>query len=349
MSILKKEIYEQPNVIQTVLDEEAKNITQITQNIFNPLSKKLPTYIMIAARGTSDNAARYAQYVLGSYNRLPVTLATPSLFTLYNRPPNLKDSFVIGISQSGKSPDIIELLAEAKRQGQPTLAITNEVESPLSKTADYVINLHAGFEKATAATKTYTASLTALALLSICIENNGQRLSELHNVPEWMRQELSLIETHLAGVERYRYMDHCVVIGRGYNYATAFEIALKIKELTRTITEPFSSADFRHGPIAMARDGFPVMVIAPAGKASADIYNLSMDVKQRKAELLMVSENADLLNASNLGFPLPQGIPEWLSPLISIIPGQLFAFTLAQLRGFDPDQPHGITKITETR
>ena len=153
----------------------------------------------------------------------------------------------------------------------------------------------------------------------------------------------------VSRVERYRYMAHCAVIGRGYNYSTAFEVALKIKELTRTVTEPYSSADFRHGPVAMVRDGFPVILVAPRGAAFEDVRMLTMDVRSLGAELLIISDDAELLSQAHLAMPLPSGLPEWLTPIISVLPGQLFAMALAEAKGLDPDSPIGLRKVTETK
>ncbi len=210
-------------------------------------------YVLIAARGTSDNAARYAQYVFGAYNHIQVALATPSLYTLYGTPPDLRGALVVGISQSGQSPDIVSVLTTGRAQGRPTLAITNVPDSPLAQAADWVLPLGCGVERAVAATKTYTTSLAALALLSTALSGgeqrrgNEQHRAELARVPEWMRQTLRSVEPQLPHVERYRYAGRSAVIGRGFNYATAFEVALKIKELSRVVTESYSSADFCMG------------------------------------------------------------------------------------------------------
>jgi glucosamine--fructose-6-phosphate aminotransferase (isomerizing) len=163
-----------------------------------------------------------------------------------------------------------------------------------------------------------------------------------------MQGTLENTEKVMKRVERYRYMSHSIVIGRGYNYATAFEIALKIKELTRTSTEPYSSADFRHGPIAMVRDGFPVIVIALRGAVYADIHELVSELRQRDAEILMISDDRELLDQAHLALPLPAGLEEWLTPLVAVLPGQLFGLALAQAKGLDPDRPVGLKKVTET-
>jgi glucosamine--fructose-6-phosphate aminotransferase (isomerizing) len=342
-SILEQEINEQPEAIQQLLDSETNPVQHLAASLRGQFD-----YVLIAARGTSDNAARYAQYTFGVYNQLQIALATPSLFTLYNRPPRLTGALVIGISQSGQSPDIAAVVAEGRQQGRPTIAITNDPASPLAEAAEYVIPVHAGSEQAVAATKTYTTSLAALALFSAALAGDQERLSQLRRVPEFMRQTLAGLASMMERAERYRYMGHCVVIGRGYNFATAFEIALKIKELTRTVAEPYSSADFRHGPIAMVGSGFPVLVIVPTDTVAGDVRALVADLKGLGAELLLVSEDESLLDQAQLPLRLPGGIPEWLTPLMAVLPGQCFSLALAQAKGLNPDQPLGLKKVTET-
>lgn len=343
-STLFQEIHQQPAVIAELLATESDHVAQIANSIRNRFK-----YVIIAARGTSDNAARYAQYLFGVHNQLQVALATPSLFTLYDTPPRMEDALVIGISQSGQSPDIVSVLAEGRRQGCPTLAITNEPSSPLAQSADAVIPLHAGVEKSIPATKTYTSSLAALAMLSCGLQAGDDRLAQLQQVPQAMEMTLSNLGEVIGRSERYRYMGHCAVIGRGFNYATAFEIALKVKELTRVVAEPYSSADFRHGPIATVTQGFPVILIAPSGAVSKDMHELVVHLQRLQAEMILISDNKPLLDGARLGLSVPAGLPEWLTPLVSVLPGQLFAMTLAIARGLSPDQPQGLSKVTETR
>jgi len=343
MSILEQEIHEQPLVVRRLLERETENAARLAALVRGRFD-----YAVIAARGTSDNAARYAQYLWGAHNQLPVALATPSLFTLYQRPPRLARALVVGISQSGQSPDIVAVVAEGRRQGCPTLVITNDPDSPLAAAAEAVIPLHTGPERAVAATKTYTASLAALALFSCQLADDAERLAQLRQMPARIEQTLDGLAPILPRVERYRYMDRCAVIGRGYNYATAFEIALKIKELTRTVAEPYSSADFRHGPIAMVHDGFPVLAIAPGGAAAGDLQVLVTDLQKLDSELLLISDDPDLLARAHLAMSLPPGVPEWLTPLVAVLPGQLFSLALTQAKGLDPDRPQGLKKVTET-
>ena len=341
--ILEREILEQPARLESFLKDEGGVVGEIAAALRGRFR-----YVVIAARGTSDNAARYAKYLLGAHNRISVALATPSLFTLYRQPPSMEGALVIGISQSGRPPDIVSVLAEAHRQGCPTLAITNQPGSPLAETADYMVNLQAGEEKAVAATKTYTASLAALALFSAHLAQDTHRLGALQALPSKAAETLQANRAVLQAAERYRYMEHCAVIGRGFNYATAFEISLKIKELTQTVAEPYSSADFLHGPIALVHRGFPVMVISPSGAVFEDLRGLIRRLQSLRAELLIVADSDELLGESHLAMPIAAGIPEWLSPVLTVLPGQLFALALARARGLDPDQPPGLTKVTET-
>lgn len=343
MSILKKEIYEQPTVVARLLERERDNVAHIADTLRSQFN-----HVVIAARGTSDNAARYAQYLFGVHNQTQVALATPSLFTLYQRPPSLEGALVIGISQSGQSPDIVSVVAEGRRQGCPTLAIVNDPASPLARAAEHVIPLHAGPEQAVAASKTYTASLAVLALFACSLNGDAAALAQLRDLPARLAETLSGIAPLLPRIERYRFMTRCAVIGRGYNYATAFEVALKVKELTRVVAEPYSSADFRHGPIAIVDEAFTVLLIAPTGAVAGDLRALSTDLQRLKAEQIIISDDDSLLAQAHLALPLPADVPEWLTPLIAVLPGQLFAMTLAQVKGADPDHPLGLTKVTET-
>lgn len=342
-SILEREIFEQPAVIREFLQREYDNTRQIAAKLRGQF-----TYILIAARGSSDNAARYAQYMFGLQHNLQVALATPSLFTMYQAEPDLSGALVIGISQSGQSPDIVSVLAAGKKQGRPTLAITNNANSPLAQTADHILLLGTGIEKAIAATKTYTTSLAALALLSCCLQDNAQNLAALQAVPETIQRTLDGLGPAMFHVERYRYMEKCVVIGRGLNYATTFEVALKIKELSQVVAEPYSSADYRHGPIATAHRGFPVILIAPRGAVFQDICTLIGELRERKTELLVISDDQQVLDAAHLALPFAAGLPEWLSPIAAVVPGQRFALQLTLEKGMDPDHPEGLTKVTET-
>jgi glucosamine--fructose-6-phosphate aminotransferase (isomerizing) len=344
MSFLQAEIYEQPGVLDALLAEESDRAWGIAR----ALQAHQIYHVVLAARGTSDNAARYGQYLLGAHNRLPVGLAAPSLFSVYRQPPRLQGALVVGISQSGQSPDIVAVLAEARRQGAPTLAITNDPGSPLAAEADHLLLLRAGEERAVAATKTYLAQLAALALLSCALAGDEERLEALRQVPRLVERVLGMEEQVASAVERYRYMETCVVLGRGYNYATAFEIALKLKELNYLIAESYSSADFMHGPIAVVGSGFPALLVAPSGAMFATMHAFGVELKSRGAELLVISDREELLGEAVTPLPLPRGLSEWLSPLVAVVPGQLFALHLTLTKGNDPDRPVGLQKVTIT-
>lgn len=341
-----REIHEQPAVLARLIQSERATAQALAAEI----KRRAIQYVVIAARGTSDNAGRYAQYLLGAANGLYVGLATPSLFTIYGAPPQFGlHALVLGISQSGKSPDIVSVLAEARRQGALTAAITNFSGSDLGQTADFVLNLHAGEEKAIAATKTYTAELAAIALLSSVLSGDPAQAAALAAIPDQVGQALALNSDLDRIAERYRYMEACVTIGRGYNYATAFELALKLKEMTYTVVEPYSSADFLHGPLAVIAQGFPVVVIAPSGKMLPEMVSFMATARARGAELIVISDAAEALGQGRIGLALPAGVPEWLSPLCAVVPGQLLAMHLAHTRDLDPDRPRALRKVTETR
>jgi glucosamine--fructose-6-phosphate aminotransferase (isomerizing) len=340
-----EEIHQQPRVLTELLDSERANAERLVADV----RRGNVTHCVIAARGTSDNAGRYAQYLFGAVNGLTVGLATPSLHTIYRRPPQYADALVIGISQSGKSPDIVSVVTEARAQGAITLAITNEPDSDLAQAADHVVCLHAGHEQAVAATKTYTAELAAIALLSAIAAGDKEMLRTLGRIPGQIEQTLWLAPEIARQAERYRYMRVCVVIGRGFNYATAFETSLKIKELSYVVAEPYSSADFMHGPVALVEEAFPTIVVAPSGVMLPELREFMRTLKARGAEIIAISDDDDALAQARTPFRLPVTVPEWVSPLIAIVPGQLFAMSLAHVRDLNVDQPRGLRKVTETR
>jgi glucosamine--fructose-6-phosphate aminotransferase (isomerizing) len=344
-SVLEQEIAQQPDCLERLMTTAG----ELTRRVAAEILRRGVTYIMVAARGSSDNAARYAQYLFGACNRLPVALATPSLYTLYDSPPHLDGALVIGISQSGSSPDIVSVLAAARAQSRPTLAVTNNPSSPLAQTAEWVLPLATGEERAVAATKTYTSSLGALALLSVALASDDKRRAELERMPAQMERTLTEVRGMATIADRYRDAEEGAVVGRGYNYGTAFEIALKVKELSRVVMEPHSAADFLHGPISILEPGFPLVLVAPSGRTLPDLVALAGEAHHRGAELIVISDDENLLRVAHTPLPLPPNTPEWLSPLVTVLPGQLLAAHLARARGLDPDHPIGLSKVTQTR
>ena len=342
---LYREIHQQPDVIRRLLSGQREPVAALARAI----TERGIGHVVIAARGTSDNAARYAQYALGARNGLLVTLATPSLVTVYGRPPRFDGALVLGISQSGASPDIVSVLAEARKQGALTAVITNKTGSDLAQQGDVVIDLMAGEEQAVAATKTYTAEVAALALLSALLSDEDGAVAALDEVPDAVAAVLGGADAVIRRAERFCYMERSVVIGRGFNYSTAFETALKLKELTYTVVEPYSSADFLHGPLAMMERGFPAIVLAPSGRMQDEMRTLISTLREREAEVVCISDRDDALELASVALQVPRAVPEWLSPLTTIVPGQLLAMGLAHARGNDVDSPRAIHKVTRTR
>lgn len=343
-SQLRKEIFEQPAVIERLLSGQRRAAGELAR----AMKRRQVGHVVIAARGTSDNAGRYAQYALGARNGLVVALATPSLFTLYRQPPRFRDALVLGISQSGRSPDLSAVLSEAKQQGALTAVMTNAPESDLAELGDVVLDLGAGIEKAVAATKTYTAELGAIALLSATLAESREMHQELAAVPGALAQALDTEPAAADAAARLRAVRYAAVIGRGFNYSTAFELALKLAELSYTSTQPFSSADFRHGPLAMVEKGFPVIVLAASGPLLGDVQAILKILGERRAEVLCIGDDPATGEMAGGSLTVPHLVPEWLSPLPLIVPGQLLAMHLAAQRGYDVDSPRAISKITET-
>ncbi len=344
-SQFEAEILEQPVTLARLFETARADASAIAERIrsFDPV------FVMIAARGTSDNAARYAQYLFGAHNGLPVGLATPSLFTLYQSPPRLPRALVIGISQSGQSPDIVSVIRETRSQGALTLALTNEPTSELAEAAEFCLELHAGEERAVAASKTYTSQLAALAMISVALTGDRRQRDQLATLPDVIRQTLDLNRGVAPGVTSLAGEEQFVVIGRGFNYATAFELALKIKETSYVSAEAYSSAEFLHGPVAVIDDGFPAILVAPSGRVFDDVVALADLLAARHAGMIAISDNHDLLSRADVSLPIPAGVPEWISPIVAIVPGQLFALALARAKGIDPDHPRGLSKVTRTR
>jgi glutamine---fructose-6-phosphate transaminase (isomerizing) len=337
VSLLERELREQPAALARLLDRQGAHADELGAL----LRRDDVRYLLIASRGSSSNAARYAQYLLGRASRVPVAFATPSLYTLYEQPPRLEGGLVVGISQSGESPDVLAVVDEARRQGRPTIALTNVPGSPLARAAEAVLPLEAGEEHSVAATKTYLNSLGAIALLFAASTGDARARAELERMPAAVEAQL---ERSLADA---RAIDASIeggtVVGRGINYGSAFEIALKIRELSGLLFEAWSAADLMHGPVAAIAPGWPVIAVAPSGPALDSMQKVIDGLAARGARLLVIGE------ARDAALRLVPGVPEWLSPLVTVIPGQLVALRLAELRGGDVDRPHGLHKVTLTR
>ncbi len=349
MTYMLEEIYEQPEAVGRTLAAERSRLAQVAAEI----RRRDPALILIAARGTSDNAATYAKYLWAIKNGLPVALAAPAVTTLYQATPRLRDAVVVGISQSGESTDIVEVVRAARAQGAYTLAVTAGASSSLAAAADETALCHVGVERAVAATKTYTAQLAVLGLLSALLAGDDELMAALEAVPEAMAAVLRSADNIAERAERYRQIGACAVLGRGLNYCTAMEVALKIKETSYVVADPYSGADFQHGPIAIVEPGFPALLIAPPGRTGPDMGDLARKLHSRGAETIVFSSEADLLEAATVSVPLPAPVApglagEAVSPLVYTVAGQLFAHALCVARGLDPDHPRGLKKVTLT-
>ena len=345
MSQMLNEIREQPAALERTLASERESIGRLR----SILERRPPRFIMLAARGTSDNAAQFGRYLLEITTGIPVTLAAPSIFTLYKAPFHFEDVLVIAISQSGESTDTNVVLERARENGTATIGITNESSSALARIAEHVFLVHAGREKSVAATKTYTGQLLMLYLIAYAL---GAKiaLDDLAHLPEWACQTLELEPEIRDRVRRYRSMEQAVVVGRGLNYANAYEFALKLMETCYVVAERFSSADLLHGPIAMVEASFPAFLFTPAGVTWPGMRDMLAKLAQLKAETLIITDpsNPEALALNAGAISIPVALPEIFTPIPYIIPAQLFAACLAEEKGLNPDQPRTITKVTKT-
>jgi glucosamine--fructose-6-phosphate aminotransferase (isomerizing) len=344
---LRDEILEQPAAARRQLASSREAIAALAARLRDePVDS-----VVIAARGTSDHAAIYGQYLLGAVNRLPVALAAPSILSLYGVEPRFGRALVVGISQSGASPDVVGVIVAARRQGVPTLAITNVISSPLAEAAEFVVDLAAGPENAVAATKTYTTSLLALARLSAALAPDAgapEATAALDAIPAAIEGALA-VEPEVASLARdLATADRCVILGRGYEYATAREAALKLKELARVFADPYSAADFLHGPIALLEAGVPVLAIVPDGRAAEGLIDLLRVLRDRDIDVTVISDAAAIRELGRRSIALPPAVPESLRPIVSIVPMQLFAYHLTLAKGLDPEAPRNLNKVTRT-
>lgn len=345
MTYMLTEINEQPQWVERALASERESVRELV----SAMKEQSIRFAIIAARGTSDNAATYAKYLLEIVAGIPVALAAPSVYTLYDARPALHSTLVLGISQSGQGTDVVEVLSAARSAGALTACITNNQSSPITQVSDHVLLCHAGEERAVAATKTYTTALAVVALLAGMLADRRELLDALYGVPALMERVLQVRSTVEQCVERYRYMEECAVLARGINQATALEAALKLTETCYVVAKPFSGADFLHGPVAMVSPGFPCFLYAPPGRAYAFMLELALKLRDRGAELITFARNSEMLDLATIPVSVPVDVDELLSPLVYILPGQLFACHLARARGSDPDAPRGLTKVTVTR
>lgn len=335
------EIFEQPVVLEKTMNNESEKIKKLGEF----LRSKDIDLIVIAARGSSDNASLFGRYLLEITNGIPVSLSAPSVYTLYDAKINMSRALVIGVSQSGEGVDINQVLEKAKASGAFTLGITNEAESSMAKLADETLLIHAGREKSVAATKTYTGQMLHFYLLA---EALSEKKLSVEKIPEFCEDVLKHKDEIKKIVERYLFMENCVVVGRGLNYGNSYELALKLMETCYVVAERFSSADFFHGPLAIVERRFPVILFAPKGVTQKSNLDLLERLKELHADSFSITNDEKIADESTKCLKLSEDIDEFLSPIPFIIPAQMFAALLAEAKGINPDEPRSLSKVTKT-
>jgi glucosamine--fructose-6-phosphate aminotransferase (isomerizing) len=345
VSRMLAEIREQPQALERTLAGAMGSVAAFKKVI----AARRPRLIVLAARGTSDNAALFGRYLIEITTGIPVSLAAPSIATLYDARLDYRDTLVVAVSQSGESTDTNRVLELAREQGALTLGITNERSSTLASLAGHVLLVRAGRERSVAATKTYTGQLLLLYLLAHAL-GGSVKIADLERLPEAAAAALRLEDQVAALSERYRFMRHAVVVGRGLNYANAFEFSLKLMETCYVLAERFSSADFMHGPIAMVEPNFPVFAFAPPGVTWPSIDATLGKLQGLKAEIVAITDagNPRADHRATRLIRVPRRVKELLTPIPYIVPAQLFAAHLATQKSLNPDQPRTLQKVTRT-
>ena len=351
MSLMIDEIRQQPAILERMVDKPVPALARLRSRF----ESRPPPLVVIAARGTSDHAALLGRYLLEVTLGIPTSLAAPSVVTVYGKRPMPPEALVIGISQSGESTDINSYMDCAKSSGCITVGITNEPDSTLAGLADEVLPTQAGKEASVAATKTYTAQIMMICLLARSL---GARLcrSDLQRVSECAAAQLAAEESIAALAEECRGLSTATVVGRGFNYANAFEFSLKLMETSYVVATGYSAADFEHGPIAMIEEGFSSFAFVPPGPTAVGTAALVERLAASKADVTCIGADKDVRQVPHtrritIRGPLPvaDDYPEdILTPIPFIVPAQLFAAYLAASKGFNPDQPRMLSKVTRT-
>jgi len=323
-----------------MLTEQAAHVGEVVA----ALRRRGPSLVVFVARGTSHNAAIYGQYLVETVLRIPTSTAMPSVTTLYGRTPNWEGAAVIGISQSGRSLDVGEVVAAARRQGALTVALTNDPGSPLAQHSAHVLPLSAGPERSVAATKTFTASLAMLAALVVGWGQHRDLARGLARVPDAVAGVMGLDGAIRALAKRHAKRDPWVVTTRGYMLGVADEAALKLKETAYAYAESMSSAELLHGPIAALDRRSTVILLLPPGRSTRGLLDLRVRLRQRSVPTLTFALGEDPGDVA-----VHAGLPEALAPIAAAPAVHLFAYHLSVARGLNPDAPRGLRKVTLTR
>ena len=343
MSLMLQEIFQQPDALEKTIAGEREKIRLLARALQN----RDIDLIVLVARGSSDNAALFGRYLLEIATGIPVSLSAPSVHTIYHAKLNLKRALVIGVSQSGEGEDINLVLENARAGGAFTIGITNEATSSMVKFVDETLLMHGGREQSVAATKTFTGQMMLFYMLSAALAGQSGAI-DFERIPEFAARALEQKPAIVELVQRYVFMENCVVVGRGLAYANAYEFALKLMETCYVVAERFSSADFLHGPLAMIERHFPVMLFAPPGQMLAGTKDLIARLSELKADTLVITADLDAAGMCSRSIIMPREIDEFLAPIPYIIPAQLFAALLAEAKGLNPDQPRSLSKVTRT-
>jgi glucosamine--fructose-6-phosphate aminotransferase (isomerizing) len=352
---MRVEIDEIPSVVARFVEDGRADLAAAVE----ALRAADPAWISLVARGTSDHAALFIRYLIEIELGVPAGLAAPSTVTIYGADLAWRRGAVIAVSQSGRSPDLIAFLEAARAGGARTLAIVNDSGSPLAGAADHVIDCRAGEERSVAATKSYVAQLAAGAALAFGVAGSTDRSTALAAMPGVLAASIeaagAVIHDESEIVDAFASSERCIVIGRGYDYATALETALKLKETGRLFAEGYSTADFSHGPVVLSAADVPVLVIRTGGRmgSSVDEGILAARAARARPWIVVGEEDPGPVAGADpdrlIRLPLPGELPESLGPLATIVPGQLLAEAVSRRRGYDPDAPPGLRKVTLTR
>src|SRR5688572_27958560 len=343
MSMMLAEIAEQPGALERTTAAERGKITKLA----NSLTSRDIDLIVLVARGSSDNAALFGRYFLEITTGIPVSLSAPSVHTIYGARLKLDHALVVGVSQSGEGEDINRVLEIARQCGAYTVGITNEPDSTMTQSVDDALLTHGGRERSVAATKTFTGQMLLFYMLAAELSSSASAFA-FESIPEFVARALEQKPAILELVQRYVFMENCVVVGRGLAYANAYELALKLMETCYVVAERFSSADFLHGPLAMVERHFPVILFAPPGVMLPGVKNLIQRLRELKADTLAITSDLDAAAICTRSIIMPREIDEFLAPIPYIVPGQLFAALLAEAKGLDPDAPRSLSKVTRT-
>jgi glucosamine--fructose-6-phosphate aminotransferase (isomerizing) len=344
--LFRAEVREQPEAILRLLEHERE-----FADVARLFVERAPSIVRLVGHGSSDAAASYGVYAFGLLPAWTAMRDSISLSVYYEAKLDLSGSVVVALSQSGETPDVVDYVARARSRGALTVAVTNAPDSELGRAADATLPLSAGPERAVAATKTYVNSLAALALLAGGAAGRGRELADgLRRLADLLAGALDALEAAAPAVAMaFAFVGRMYVIGRGIEFATAREVALKLTETCRVAAEPLTATDLVHGPVAALDAMFPVWTIASRDESLAAVVEAAARVHAAGATIVASGNAAEAVEGAAFALPVPEPPHAILAPLLSVVPGQLFAASLAQAKGLDPDYPVGLSKVTRAR